>query len=114
MQLPQPYLLFLGDVADAPDAKTAFGLRDWAPERCVGEFALPAAKVTMGLPQLTPAEARRQGANALVIGVAPVGGIIALSWVQALLEAMEAGLDLVSGMHMRFYYLSFMNMDGAI
>ena len=41
--LPQPYLLFLGDTVEAGFAKTAFGLRDWAPELCVGEFALPRA-----------------------------------------------------------------------
>jgi hypothetical protein len=41
IQLPQPYLLFLGDVTEAPFAKTAFGLRDWAPNMCVGECALP-------------------------------------------------------------------------
>ena len=40
-RLPQPYLLFLGDTVEPGYAKTAFGLRDWAPERCVGEFALP-------------------------------------------------------------------------
>ena len=44
--LPQPYLLFLGDVAEPGFAKTAFGLRDWAGERCVGEFALPGARVS--------------------------------------------------------------------
>ena len=37
--LPSPYLLFLGDTVDPGYAKTAFGLRDWAGERCVGEFA---------------------------------------------------------------------------
>src|SRR3546814_4549027 len=37
-ELPQPYLLFLGDIVEPAYAKTAFGLRDWAPERCVGEF----------------------------------------------------------------------------
>ena len=41
LALPQPYLLFLGDTVEPGFAKTAFGLRDWAPERCVGEFALP-------------------------------------------------------------------------
>ena len=34
--LPSPYLLFLGDTTDPGFAKTAFGLRDWAGERCVG------------------------------------------------------------------------------
>ncbi|HZD52044.1 MAG TPA: hypothetical protein VE175_03285 [Woeseiaceae bacterium] len=29
--LPAPYLLFLGDVTEPDYAKTAFGLRDWAP-----------------------------------------------------------------------------------
>lgn len=34
LRLPQSYLLFLGDVTEAPYAKTAFGLRDWVPEQC--------------------------------------------------------------------------------
>jgi uncharacterized NAD-dependent epimerase/dehydratase family protein len=101
LALPQPYLLFLGDITSAPYAKTAFGLRDWAPERCVGEFALPASTVTTGLPRMTPAEARARGARSLVIGVAPSGGVISQAWVPALEEALRAGLDLVSGMHTR-------------
>ena len=52
--LPQPYLLFLGDVAEPGFAKTAFGLRDWAGDRCVGEYALPGARVSLGLPQSRP------------------------------------------------------------
>jgi uncharacterized NAD-dependent epimerase/dehydratase family protein len=101
MILPQPYLLFLGDVTDAWLAKTAFGLRDWAPQYCVGEYALPGTKITIGLPSLTPAQAHARGARSLVIGVASPGGMIAPNWVAALVEAMEVGLDLVSGMHMR-------------
>lgn len=99
--LPQPYLLFLGDTTDPGYAKTAFGLRDWAGERCVGEYALPGATVTTGLERLTPAEARARGARALVIGVANSGGFIAASWIPALQQALEAGLDIVSGMHAR-------------
>ena len=97
--LPQPYLLFLGDTVEAGFAKTAFGLRDWAPHLCVGEFGLPNSSIDLGLPKLTPAEAADQGARALVIGVANSGGFIAESWVSPLLEALEAGLDIVSGMH---------------
>ena len=99
LSLPQPYLLFLGDTTEASFAKTAFGLRDWAPHLCVAEFALPEATVTTGLPRLSPAEAYARGARALVIGVANVGGQVAPSWLQALVEAMAAGLDIVSGMH---------------
>jgi uncharacterized NAD-dependent epimerase/dehydratase family protein len=101
LTLPQPYLLFLGDAVDERDAKTAMGLRDWAGDRCVGEFALPTATITTGLPRLTPAAARARGAQSLVIGVAPAGGMVQPSWIPALLEALRAGLDLVSGMHTR-------------
>ncbi len=99
--LPQPYLLFLGDVAEPGFAKTAFGLRDWAGDRCVGEYALPGARVSLGLPSLDPRAAVARGARSMVIGVANAGGQIPPTWFGALLEALEAGLDLVSGMHVR-------------
>ena len=98
--LPQPYLLFLGDTTEPGYAKTAFGLRDWAGERCVGEWSC-GATVTTGLPRLTPKEARARGARGLVIGVANSGGVIYDSWIASLIEALESGLDIVSGMHTR-------------
>jgi uncharacterized NAD-dependent epimerase/dehydratase family protein len=94
-----PYLIFLGDVQIALFAKTAFGVRDWRPEACAGEWALPNAKIILGLPFLKPAEAVAVGAKSLLIGVAPVGGQIQEQWIPALVEAIEAGLDIVSGMH---------------
>jgi uncharacterized NAD-dependent epimerase/dehydratase family protein len=99
--LPQPYLLFLGDTTEPGYAKTAFGLRDWAGERCVGEFACQGATVSTGLASMTPAQAHAAGARALVIGVANAGGFIPPAWLAALVEAMEAGLDIISGMHAR-------------
>jgi uncharacterized NAD-dependent epimerase/dehydratase family protein len=99
--LPQPYLLFLGDVIEPGFAKTALGLRDWAGERCVGEYALPGARVSTGLPNLDPKAAAARGARSMVIGVANPGGQIPASWFGALLDALEAGLDLISGMHVR-------------
>jgi uncharacterized NAD-dependent epimerase/dehydratase family protein len=101
LQLPQPYLLFLGDVTEIGFAKTALGLRDWAREQCVGELACSPDAVSAGLPKLTPAEARARGARSMIIGVATIGGQILDSWMPSLLEALEAGLDLVSGMHTR-------------
>src|SRR5690554_6332886 len=99
--LPRPYLLFLGDVAEPAYAKTAFGLRDWAGERCVGEFACEDARVSTGLRRMTPEEARQVGARAMVIGVANPGGHIPATWLPSLLRALEAGLDLIGGMHAR-------------
>lgn len=97
--LPAPYLLFLGDATEAAFAKTAFGLRDWIPERCIGEWGCAEGTVSTGLPRLTPREAHSRGARGLVIGVANVGGIIGERWVPLLVEALEAGLDVVSGLH---------------
>ena len=99
--LPSPYLLFLGDTTEPGYAKTAFGLRDWARDRCVGEYALPNAAVTTGLPRLGFADAVARGARGLVIGVANRGGVIPDAWITALEEALAAGLDIVSGMHSR-------------
>lgn len=97
--LPGPYLLFLGDTVEPGYAKTAFGLRDWAADRCVGEWALAGATVSTGLPSLSPSNAYAKGARALVIGVATPGGLIPANWLPTLLVALEAGLDIVSGMH---------------
>jgi D-glutamate N-acetyltransferase len=99
LQLPHPYLLFLGDTTEPSFAKTAFGLRDWVPDRCLGEWACAEATVTTGLPRLTPKEAFARGARGLVIGVANTGGVIGNSWVPLLVEALQAGLDLVGGLH---------------
>lgn len=99
--LPRPYLLFLGDTVEATYAKTAFGLRDWVPEHCIGEYACEGGTVTAGLPLLTPAEAKAKGARALIIGVANSGGFIPGNWVPSLVTALENGLDVISGMHTR-------------
>jgi uncharacterized NAD-dependent epimerase/dehydratase family protein len=99
--LPQPYLLFLGDTVEPGYAKTAFGLRDWAGDKCVGELVLHGAAVSTGLAPLTPAQAAERGARAMLIGVANSGGVIPPAWRASLIEALEAGLDVVSGMHAR-------------
>ena len=101
MQLPAPWLAFLGDVTDPLDAKTAFGVRDWAPDRLVGEWRLPGGTVSLGLPVLGPEEAAARGVRALLVGIAPFGGQLPGHWIAALSEALDAGLDLVSGLHQR-------------
>ena len=60
--LPQPYLLFLADSTEPGFAKTALGLKDWAPERCVGDTPLGRrARSATGLPELTAAQAHCAG-----------------------------------------------------
>ena len=99
--LPGPYLLYLGDTVEAGYAKTAFGLRDWVPDRCLGEWSLPTTPVSTGLPRLSPADAAGQGARCMVIAVANPGGMIPDSWMPDLLAAIDAGLDIAAGMHAR-------------
>lgn len=99
--LPSPYLLFLGDVAEANRAKTGLGIAHWAPDRCVGQNRMPGCAADTGLKNMTPHEAVSAGAKSLVIGVAPQGGAIPVQWHPALLDALDAGLDLISGMHTR-------------
>jgi hypothetical protein len=62
LDLPHPYLLFLGDTTEKGYAKTAFGLRDWAPDRCVEEWAGAGATVTTDLPR--GSHGRRRGLRA--------------------------------------------------
>lgn len=101
MKLTKPYLLFLGDSQSLGECKTAAGLRDWCRSDVVGQYALAECGVDLEIPRFTPVSAVTAGARSMVIGVAPVGGAIPPAWWPALLSAVEAGLDIVSGMHTR-------------
>lgn len=96
-----PYLLFLGDVQDQLAAKTAHGLVDWRPERCLGQLRLPGCKADCGLPEMTVRQAAAAGCRTLVVAVANSGGWLAEHWVPTIVEALEAGLDVASGLHQR-------------
>ena len=100
-QLKKPYLLYLGDTTDASNAKTAYGLRDWCRADVLGEWSLPSATVSVGVPRMSPAAAAKVGVGSLVIGIASVGGALPLQWLPDLEDAIHAGLDIVSGMHTR-------------
>jgi uncharacterized NAD-dependent epimerase/dehydratase family protein len=99
--IKRPYLLLIGDTENPIDAKTAYGLRDWAPEACLGQLRFTHTAVNVGLPEYSPQEAARAGAKTLVVGIAPPGGQLSPSWHRTLLEALEAGLDLAAGLHQK-------------
>jgi uncharacterized NAD-dependent epimerase/dehydratase family protein len=101
LQLRKPYLLFLGDAQLKSDAKTAFGLRDWCRKDVVGEWSLPEATVSLDLPRLSPKQAAENGAGSMVLGIAAVGGALPEHWLDEVEAALDAGLDIVSGLHSR-------------
>lgn len=101
MSIRLPYLIFLGSAQSNVDAKTGFGIRDWRPDACIAQWQLPGCAVDLGLTPMTPEAAIAAGAQSLLIGVAPVGGRIQPEWIPALVAALDAGLDIVSGMHSR-------------
>ena len=95
----QPYLLFLGDAPDALAAKVAQGIRDWRPDAAVGQFRMEGCKADVGLPDMSVDAALEAGARTLVIGVANRGGVISDTWKTVLSSALEAGMDIASGLH---------------
>jgi uncharacterized NAD-dependent epimerase/dehydratase family protein len=101
MRIEPPYLLFLGDVGDDLAAKTAKGIVDWRREWCIGQVRLPGCKTDTGVPDMTIAEAVARGARTMIIGVVNAGGVLPDHWIDYLVRALNEGLDLASGLHVR-------------
>ena len=101
LSLKTPYLIFLGDVPNLIYAKTAMGLVQWAPQSCVAQLRFPDCAIDAGLQDMSVHQAVAAGAKSLLIGSAPVGGAIQENWIPTLLEAIAAGMDIVSGLHSR-------------
>jgi uncharacterized NAD-dependent epimerase/dehydratase family protein len=106
MEIEKPYLLFLGDVPDDLAAKTAHGIVDWRPDWCVGQIRLPGCKADCGLPDVAVAEARAKGARTMVVGVVNAGGVLPDHWIGKIIEALDLGLDVATGLHKRLGTIS--------
>lgn len=99
MNIQHPYLLFIGDATDLLSIKMARSAADWSPEKCLGEYRLPGCTVTTGCPSMSINEAASKGAKSLVLGFANSGGFLDETWLPTILEALDAGMDIVSGLH---------------
>jgi uncharacterized NAD-dependent epimerase/dehydratase family protein len=99
LEFSTPYLVFLGDAISELDAKTGHGVAYWRPEECVGQLRFANCKADTGLPDMDLGQAVRAGARSLLIGVAPAGGAIKPDWLSTLTNALDSGLDIVSGLH---------------
>jgi len=101
MQIKNPYFMFLGDVPDQLAAKTAQGIVDWRRDWCLGQLRLHGCKADLGIPDMTIAEAVQAGAQTMIIGVVNAGGTLPDHWTAQITEALDAGLDVASGLHIR-------------
>lgn len=101
MEIEHPYLLFLGDAHDQLAAKTAQGIVDWRADWCLGQLRLDGCEADVGLGDMSIGDAAAQGAKTMVVGVVNAGGVLADHWVDSIVEALDAGLHVATGLHIR-------------
>jgi len=101
VELKTPYLVLIGAEDDPTYAKTGLGIAQWRRQQVAGQMRFPGCSVDLGVPDMTVEEAVAAGVGSLVIGVAPVGGVIPDSWWSAIEQAARAGLDVVCGLHVK-------------
>jgi len=99
MEIEHPYLLFLGDVPDALAAKTALGIVDWRREWCIGQNRLDGCRADTGLADMSIAESAKAGARTMIIGAVNSGGVLPAHWIKSIVEALDAGMNVASGLH---------------
>lgn len=101
LQICRPYLIFIGDVTVPLGVKTGLGIVEWRPEWCLGQYRFGTDAVDLGLEDMTPATAAARGVGTMIIGGASFGGILPEAWEEAILAALDAGLDVAAGLHER-------------
>lgn len=99
--IPAPYLLYLGRTDDPLAIKTSRGLAAFRPGDCVGEYRHDDSPLTLDLPRMTMTEGAAAGARTLVVGIAGAGGRLPPGMVEDAVAALEAGMNVASGLHQR-------------
>ena len=99
--IPAPFLLYLGHSADPLGIKTSRGVAMFRREDCVGEFRHDDCPLTLDLPRMSMAEGVAAGARTLILGIAGAGGKLGADLVDDAAAALEAGLNVASGLHQR-------------
>ena len=101
VELRAPYLIFIGDIESKLYAKTGLGIVEWRRELVAGQLAFEGNALDLGVPYMSIESAVAAGVKSVVVGVAPVGGTIGPQWIDVLVKAAKADLDIVSGLHFR-------------
>ena len=106
--MSERFLVFTDGLLLHEDAKTGIGAIRYLPEQVVAVIDPPTAGATvqavLGFSGSIPivkdlAEGLRHDPDALLVGVAPAGGRLSDEWRRLCIQALEAGLDLWSGLH---------------
>ena len=63
MNIPSPFLLYLGHTTDPVGIKTSRGLAEFRRADCLGEFRHDDCPLTLGLPRMTIPEVAAAGAR---------------------------------------------------
>ncbi len=101
VQLKAPYLIMIGNISDPTYAKTGFGIVQWRPDLVAGQLRFAGCEIDLGVADMSVAQAVEAGAKSLLIGVAPIGGVVPDSWWQTIEEAARAGMDIICGLHFK-------------
>jgi uncharacterized NAD-dependent epimerase/dehydratase family protein len=109
---PQRLVILAEKSLDAHDGKTAFGVLRYgsrpvvavidstrAPGRLGDVRRIPGREDVPIVASVDEALALPEPPDALLIGIAPTGGKLPDAWRRTLLRAIEAGLDIISGLH---------------
>ena len=99
--IPAPFLLYLGRTTDPLSIKTSRGVAAFRAADCVAEFRHDDCPLTLGLPRMDMAEAAAAGARTLILGIAGAGGALGPVLVEDAAAALEAGMNVASGLHHR-------------
>jgi uncharacterized NAD-dependent epimerase/dehydratase family protein len=104
--MPRSMVLLTWGHSNPRTAKTATGLLRFCPDECVAVFdpdnVGQQAEELLGVGAGTPIIAQLSDvpqADTLVMGIAPPGGKIPEKWRAVILEAMQRGWNVLSGLH---------------
>lgn len=104
----QPLAIYMEGACDKDFGKMGFGVLRYSPNPvcCVIDSELAGHDIAEfgRSPRSAPIvatidDAVRMGAEVLVLGIAPPGGLIPREWLGPLDHAVEAGLSLINGLH---------------
>jgi uncharacterized NAD-dependent epimerase/dehydratase family protein len=60
---------------------------------------LPGCKADLGIPEMSIEEAAKAGVKTVIVGTTNRGGVLGEGWEGLLVQALELGMDLASGLH---------------